>query len=192
MTTVVLFHHALGRTEGVLALGRRLAAAGHEVHTPDLFDGAVFDTVERGVGHAEAIGFDAILQRATVAVDGLPDGVVHAGLSLGVMPAQLLAQTRRGARGAVLLEACVPPSEFGGSWPAGLPLQVHGMTGDPFFGGEGDLDVARALAAQEPAAEVFTYDGDAHLFTDSSQPGHDAAATDLVVERVLAFLERVG
>lgn len=189
MATVVLFHHALGLREGVREFARRIAAGGHEVHTPDLFDGKVFDAIPEGIAHASEVGFQAVLQRGAVAVEGLPPAVVYAGFSLGVLPAQMLAQTRPGARGAVLLEACVPPSEFGGAWPVDLPVQVHGMEGDPFFAGEGDVDVARALAAQVDVAELFLYPGDGHLFTDSSWPAYDAAATELVVRRVLDFLD---
>lgn len=189
MATVVLFHHALGLTDGVRDFARRIEGAGHEVHVPDLFDGRVFDAIPEGIEHVRELGFQAILQRGTVAVEALAPDLVYAGFSVGVLPAQMLAQTRGGARGAVLLEACVPPSEFGGPWPEGLPVQVHGMAGDPFFAGEGDVDVATALADQVEAAELFLYPGDAHLFTDSSRPDYDAAATDLVVQRVLAFLD---
>ena len=52
----------------------------------------------------------------------------------------------------------------------------------------GDVDVARELAATVPTAEVFEYPGAAHLFTDCSTADHDAAASALVLERVLGFL----
>lgn len=192
MTTVVLFHHALGLTDGVRALAERLRAGGHEVRTPDLFDGQVFATVEEGVGHAGEIGFPAVLQRAAAAVEAVGPAAVYAGISLGVLPAQMLAQGRPGALGGVLLEACVPPDEFGGPWPAALPLQVHGHDADPFFAGEGDLEVARAVVATARAAELFVYPGEDHLFTDAGLASYDADATDLVVDRVLALLDRVA
>ncbi len=190
MTEILLFHHACGLTPGVVALADRLRAAGHTVHTPDLYDGATFATIEEGVEHARSIGFDSILQRGLGAADGLPASLVYAGISLGVMPAQCLAQTRPGARGAVLLESCVPPAEFGGSWPAGVPVQVHGMDADPWFADGGDLDAARELAASTPQAQLFTYPGDRHLFTDSSRERSEAdeAAADLLLQRVTAFL----
>lgn len=188
MSTVVLFHHALGLTDGVRDLAATWRRAGHEVHTPDLFDGSVFATVAEGVAHARQIGFPAVLQRGAAAVDGLGADLVYAGISLGVLPAQMLAQTRPGARAAVLLEACVPPDEFGGPWSESVPLQVHGMADDPFFAGEGDLEVARAVAATVPSAEVVVHDGAVHLFTDSSLESYDAAATAAVNERVLALL----
>jgi dienelactone hydrolase len=188
---VLLLHSALGLRPGTAANADRLRAAGHVVHTPDLFDGATFPTIEAGARFAGGIGFDVLGERGARAAEGLPDGLVHAGISSGVMTAQRLAQTRPGARGAVLLEACLPAAELGG-WPDGVPVQVHGMSDDPFFAGEGDIDAARALVAEAEDGELFVYPGDQHLFTDRSLPSYDAAAAGLVVERVLAFLARLG
>ncbi|GEA86798.1 dienelactone hydrolase family protein [Cellulomonas cellasea] len=190
MAEVLLFHHVLGQTEGFHAFADELRAAGHVVHTPDLFDGATFPTVEAGIRFAGQTGFDVLGERGVRAAEGLPDGLVHAGISFGVMAAQRLAQTRPGARGAVLLESCLPASEFG-AWPSGVPVQVHGMSEDPFFAGEGDIDAARALVAEAEDGELFVYPGDQHLFTDRSLPSCDAAAAALVTERVLAFLARL-
>jgi dienelactone hydrolase len=187
MADVLLFHHAQGQTKGFHELADRLREAGHPVHAPDLYDGRTFDNLEEGVGHARTLGFGTLLDRATAVAEGRPAGLVYIGLSLGVMPAQKLAQTRRGARGAVLLHACLPSSEFGG-WPAGVPVQVHGMDADPEFADAGDLDAAKALVEETDDAELFVYPGDAHLFTDRSLSAYDATATDLVVERVLGFL----
>lgn len=194
MADVVLFHHVQGLTTGVVALADRLREAGHTVHTPDLFEGHTFATLEEGMAHARGIGFGAVAERGVAAADALDSpGLVYAGLSMGVCAAQQLAQTRPDARGALLLHACLPASEFGESWPAGVPVQVHGMDGDPFFTEEdGDLDAARALVEAAPEqAELFLYPGEVHLFSDSSLPEFDAAATDRLVERALAFLARV-
>lgn len=194
MADVVLFHHVQGLTTGVVALADRLREAGHTVHTPDLFEGHTFATLEEGMAHARGIGFGAVAERGVAAADALDSpGLVYAGLSMGVSAAQQLAQTRPDARGALLLHACLPASEFGESWPAGVPVQVHGMDGDPFFTEEdGDLDAARALVEAAPEqAELFLYPGEVHLFSDSSLPEFDAAATDRLVERALAFLARV-
>lgn len=124
MAEVVVYHHAQGRTGGVLAFAERLTGAGHTVHVPDLFDGRTFGSVEEGVAYAEAVGFDEIIARGTRIADELPRELVYAGFSLGVLPAQKLAQTRHGARGALLFHSCVPADAFG-SWPAGVPVQVH-------------------------------------------------------------------
>jgi dienelactone hydrolase len=190
MAEILFFHHAQGLTPGVVSFAGVLRAAGHTVHTPDLFGGRTFDTVEAGVGYAQEVGFGEILKAGIVAADGLPDALVYLGTSLGVLPAQALAQTRAGARGAVLLEACVPVSEFGDVWPAGVPVQIHGMDADPSFALEGDLDAARALVDSTPDAELFLYPGDRHLFTDPSLPSYDEAAAAQVTARVLEFLAR--
>lgn len=188
MAEVLLFHHALGLTTGVRAFADELRHAGHTVHTPDLFDGRTFDSIEAGVAHAGEVGFGTIIERGVQAADGLPPGLVYGGFSLGVLPAQKLAQTRPGARGALLFYSCVPLSEFGESWPAGVPVQVHGMDADPYFVDEGDIDAARALVASTADAELFLYPGDQHYFADSSLPSYDPLATALLMERVLAFL----
>jgi hypothetical protein len=76
---------------------------------------------------------DEVIGRGARAVEGLPAGLVYAGFSLGVLPAQFLPQTRPGARGAVLCYSCVPVSAFGSGWPDAVPAQVHGMDADPVF-----------------------------------------------------------
>ena len=189
MAEVVLFHHAQGLTPGVVAFAGELRRAGHTVHTPDLFDGRTFGSIEAGMRHAAGLGLPgAVIERGVRAVDGLPAGLVYAGFSLGVLPAQYLAQTRPGARGAVLCYSCVPVSEFGSAWPAGVPVQVHGMDADPIFVGEGDIDYARELVSQADDGELFLYPGDQHYFADSSLPSYDADATALLLQRVLGLL----
>ena len=188
MAEVLLFHHALGLTPGVVAFADRLRKAGHTVHTPDLFGGRTFKDIETGMGFVKEIGFGEIIARGESAAAGLPDALVYAGFSLGVVPAQKLAQTRPGARGALLFYSCVPVSEFGPAWPKGVPVQVHGMDADPFFVNEGDLDAARALVAEADEAELFLYPGNQHYFADSSLPSYDAEASALLIQRVLNFL----
>ncbi len=192
MAEVLLFHHVQGLTAGVVAFADRIRAAGHTVHVPDLFEGRTFASIDDGAAHVDEIGFATIVERASTIADAHPDELVYAGFSMGVLPAQKLAQTRPGARGALLFESCVPVSEFADAWPSGVPVQIHGMDADPFFAGEGDLDAARALvAAATPTttAELFIYSGDVHLFADNSLPSYDASATALLIERVLAFLD---
>ncbi|HZI97077.1 MAG TPA: dienelactone hydrolase family protein [Actinomycetales bacterium] len=188
MAEVVFFHHAQGLTTGLVAFADELRAAGHTVHTPDLFEGRTFDTVEEGVAHAGEIGFGEVAERGVRAVESLPAELVYAGFSLGVMPAQQLAQTRAGARGALLLHACLPVAEFGPAWPGGVPVQVHAMDADPFFVDDGDIDAARALVDGAADAEMFLYPGDQHLFADSSLSSYDADAAALLRQRVLGFL----
>ena len=161
------------------------------VHLPDIFEGRTFDNLDDGVVYASSVGFDTILERGVAAADGLGDGLVFAGFSLGVMPAQKLAQTRAGAKGALLFQSCLPVSEFREAWPAGVPVQIHGMASDPFFAGEGDIDAARELADSAAAAELFVYPGDKHLFADSSLSSYDEEAAALLTARTLNFLERI-
>jgi dienelactone hydrolase len=191
MTEIVLYHHAQGLTPGVTAFADELRGAGHTVHTPDLYEGHTFATLDEGLAYAKQTGFDTVLNRGLSAADGLGDALVYAGFSLGVMPAQQLAQTRAGANGALLFYSCLPVSEFGEAWPAGVPVQVHGMESDPFFAGEGDIDAARDLVASSDDAELFVYPGKEHLFADASLSSYDQAAAALLTQRVLAFLAAI-
>lgn len=189
MAEILLYHHALGQTAGFLAFAEQLRSAGHVVHAPDLYDGKTFADLNEGVNHAREVGFQTVLERGEAAAERLPNGLVYAGFSLGAMPAQKLAQTRLGAKGALLVSAAFPPSEFGGSWPQGVPLQVHMMEGDEWA--EEDLPAAREMVETIDGAELFLYPGDGHLFADSSVPDYDASAAALLEERVLAFLNGV-
>jgi dienelactone hydrolase len=188
---VLLFHHAQGLTAGCLAFAGELRAAGHVVHTPDLYEGKTFTELADGVAYAQQVGFDTILERGRRTADSVPNDLVYAGFSLGVMPAQLLAQTRPGAKGALLFHACVPPAEFGRPWPAGVPVQIHMMDADEIVVREGDLDAARQLAETVADAELFLYPGNRHLFADNSLPDYDERATTLLKQRVLRFLATI-
>jgi dienelactone hydrolase len=187
MAEVVLYHHVQGLTDGVQSFADELRRAGHTVHAPDLFDGRTFDTIEEGMAFARGIGFGPLAERGVAAAEQIDNNAVYAGFSMGVMIAQQLAQTRPGARGALLMYSCLPVSEFGDAWPEGVPVQVHGKEADEFF--LEDLEAARALVDSTENAELFLYPGEEHLFADSSLPEYDAAAAALLTERVLAFLD---
>ena len=191
MVQVVLFHHIQGLTPGVEAFADALRRAGHEVQTPDMFEGNTFASIEEGMEYAEEHGFGVLAQRGVDAVEGMPQGLVYAGFSFGVMPAQQLAQTRPGARGAVFIDSCLPVSEFGDGWPDGVPVQIHGMDEDDFFAAGGDLEAARELVGSADDAELFLYSGDKHLFGDSSVATYEAEAAELLKERVVGFLDRL-
>ncbi len=189
MADVLLFHHAQGQTAGFKAFADELREAGHTVHTPDLFDGRTFSSIEEGVAYASQAGFGNIIDRGVREADDLPNEVVYSGFSLGVLPTQKLAQTRPGAAGALLFFSCVSMSEFGRpSWPADVPVQIHGMDADPYFVEEGDIDAAREVVDSAADGELFLYPGDQHYFADSSLPSYDAEATALLTQRVLDFL----
>jgi len=187
MTDVVLFHHAHGRTPGVEAFADRLRAAGHRVTVPDLFEGRTFDALEDGVAYAQEVGFGTVLERGVTAAAEVPATAVYAGFSLGVMPAQMLAQTRPGALGALLFSSAVPASEFGSSWPEGVTLQIHMVEGDPWA--EEDRPAAEELARTVPGAELFLYPGTAHLPWDDTLAGADPATAQQALERSLRFLD---
>ena len=193
MAALLLFHHALGLTPGVRAFADNLRTAGHIVHTPDLFDGHTFQSIDEGLAYISKIGFDDMRERGVRIADELPSDLVYAGFSFGVLPAQKLAQTRPGARGALLFNSCLPISggwAFG-PWPDGVAVQIHGMDNDPIFVGEGDIDAAREIVEKVENAELFLYPGDQHYFADSSLPSYDAVSTALLTKRVLEFLDRV-
>ena len=193
MAEVLLFHHAQGLTPGVRAFADELRAAGHTVHAPDLFDGRTFDSIDEGMACIKGRGMDEMLERGEQTANDLPNQLVYAGFSFGEMVAQKLAQTRPGARGALLFYSCIPIS---GEWafgpgPDGVPVQIHGMDNDPIFVGEGDVDAAREIVEKVEDSELFLYPGDQHYFADSSLPSYDAEATALLTRRVLDFLDRV-
>ena len=116
MAEVLLFHHAQGLTRGVHGFAGDLRAAGHTVHTPDLFEGRTFPSIDEGLAYIREIGFDDMRERGVRVADKLPAALVYAGFSFGVLPAQKLAQTRPGARGALLFYSCLPIS---GAWAFG-------------------------------------------------------------------------
>ena len=190
MAEVLLYHHAQGQTPGFVAFADELRAAGHTVHTPDLYDGKTFAELDEGVGYARQVGFDTILERGRAAAEDLPAELVYAGFSLGGMPAQMLAQTRPGTRGVLLFHAAVPLSEFGGSWPQGAPLQIHFLEDDPWA--EEDLPAAREIVETVEGAELFVYPGDRHLFADNSVSDYDANSAALLKERALSLLDQAG
>jgi dienelactone hydrolase len=182
MAEVVVFHHALGLTGWIRGFADELGDAGHTVHTPDLFDGRTFAEIDDGVAYSEEIGGPMeVVERARTAVASLPADVAYIGFSLGVLAAQSLAQTRPGARGAVLCYSALPLGRWGDNWPAtwpeGVALQLHILEGDE------DVEFAEALAGTIDGAELFVYPGSEHYFAE-----HDEQAAGLLKQRVLDFL----
>ncbi len=196
MVDVVLFHHVQGLTQGLRAFAAELGADYHTVHTPDLFAGERPASIDDGLALVRGIGGEELERRAGAAVADLPRELVYVGFSWGAATAQELAQTRAGALGALLFDACVPVTgEWAfGPWPDGVAVQVHGMDRDPFFALEGDLDAARELVdlVGPDRAELFVYPGEAHLFADSSLPSYDPAAAALALQRSRDFLARLA
>jgi dienelactone hydrolase len=183
VSELVLFHSALGLRPSDHAFADRLRAAGHVVHTPDLYAGRTFDSLDDGVAHGDGLGLGEIGRRAAAAVEPLRPDLVYAGFSLGACAAQIVAQKRPGAQGALLYHAALPSEAFGG-WPAGVALQIHSMEDDEWF----EPDVARVLAG-EAGGELYLYPGSGHLFADPALPEYDEAAAKLLIERTLVFLK---
>jgi dienelactone hydrolase len=190
MAEILFFHHAQGLTKGVRALAENLRNAGHTVHTPDLFDGRTFSSIDQGLAYINEIGFERMVERGVRFANDLSPALVYAGVSFGVLPAQKLAQTRPGARGALLISACVSISgEWAfGPWPADVPVEIHGMENDSLFINDGDLDAAREIVENVDDAKLFLYAGDQHYFMDNSLPSYRADATVLLTNRMLEFL----
>jgi dienelactone hydrolase len=197
MAEVVLFHSVLGLSPGVFSAAERLRAAGHTIHTPDFFDGEVFDDLEEGMRKEEALGFQEIARRARDSVAGLPEGLVFCGFSLGAVHAEALAASRPGALGAVLMAGAVPVEaleEYFGIelWPEGVPVQVHYAEDDPWVEAEEEVvPLGEAVRGAGAAFEAHSYPGSGHLFFEPGVPEYDIASSEKMWERVLDFLDRI-
>ncbi|UPO76432.1 MULTISPECIES: dienelactone hydrolase family protein [Arthrobacter] len=206
MADVLLFHSELGLTPGTDAFADLLRDAGHTVTAPDLYDGQVFGTLEAGLEYAGEIGLETIEALGVRIAEQLPEDLVYIGFSLGVLPAQRLAQTRPGARGAVLVSSCVPPGAYAYTWPAGVPLQIHAMADDPVFVEEGDLDAARNLVdsiagdadwaaadtLNDASVKLILYPGSSHFFVDISSPDYDEDYAHALTFSVLELLAGIN
>lgn len=190
---VVLFHSVLGLRPAVHRWADRLRAGGHVVHTPDLYEGRSFDEYDPAFQFLETIGgIETLMTRSHASVDGLPADLVYAGFSNGAASAELLALTRPGARGAVLMHGALPVQLFGAeAWPAGVPVQLHQAVDDPFREPEADAAFTASVNGSGARLEAFDYPITGHLFADDGLPEYDAASAESMMERVLAFLRTV-
>ena len=189
---IVLFHSVLGVRPAVKDWADRLRAAGHVVHVPDLYDGEVFDDYAPAFAYVERIGgIPALIERTHAAVAQLPDDLVYAGFSNGSVSAQLLAATRPGARGALLIHGCVPLEMLGAErWPDGVPVQVHVTEGDPYHDRAHEESLRESVEKAGGTFELFRYPGASHLFADSGLDAeYDEASAERMLRRVLEFLE---
>jgi dienelactone hydrolase len=197
MAEVVLFHSVLGLRPGVKYAADRLRADGHTVHTPDYFDGEVFDDLDEGMRKEEALGFREIASRARESVSGLPEGLVYCGFSLGAVHAEVLAASRPGALGVVLMAGAVPVEaleEYFGieRWPEGVAVQVHYAADDPWVEAEEEVvPLGEAVRRAGAPFEAHSYPGSGHLFFDPGRPEYDRASSEEMWERVLAFLHQI-
>ncbi len=185
MIDVLLFHHALGLTDGVVAFADELRAVGHHVTTPDLYGGERFESVADGVHHAEALGFNTILELGVASAADMPDPFAVVGFSLGVLPAQKLAQTNANVRAAVLCHSAIPIDVFADGWPSGVGLQIHLGEDDELV--VEDLEAARQLAAEAPG-ELFLYPGPGHLIADSTSDDYQPECAAQILARTSSLL----
>lgn len=189
MANVVLFHSAQGQRPAVLEWAAGIEDAGHAVWTPDLLAGRTFEDLDAAIAFRDEIGVPELMRRAEAALAELPEDLVYMGFSMGAASAGYYAATRPGARGAVLMHGITPLAAFGvTSWDPDVPAQVHYAAEDPLAGAEALPGFEVTLAAAQAELELFTYPGSAHLFSDRESPEYDAAASDLMFERVLSFL----
>jgi dienelactone hydrolase len=197
MAEVVVFHSVLGLRPGVLGAADRMRAAGHTVHTPDLFEGEVFDDIDDGMRKEESLGYREIARRTEEAVTRLPAGLVFAGFSMGISYAEWLTASRPGALGAVLMHGAVPVealTEYFGveRWPAGVPVQVHYAVDDPWVEVEQEVvPLGEDVRGAGAEFEEYVYPGSAHLFADPDLAEYDRASSEAMWERVIAFLDRI-
>lgn len=181
MAEIVVFHSVLGPRAGVSDAAERLRAAGHTVHTPDLYrGGARFDQYEPAMAYQVGIGYRELLRRAADDVAPLPPSLVYLGFSAGGAPAEWLAASRPGALACILLHAALPPRAMGlDTWPSSVPVQLHFMREDPFREQAEIEGLEAAVRAASAPFEMFEYEGAGHLFTDPSLPSeYDGAATE--------------
>jgi dienelactone hydrolase len=185
---IMLFHSTYGLRPAVHRAADRLRAAGHEVWTPDLFDGRTFDTVEEGMAYNEELGKEELLKRAVLAAAPYSErGLVYAGFSLGAATAQTLALGDAKARGLLLLHGT---SDIAATASVdGLPVQLHVAEPDAYE--TDDWLSAWYLQMRKVGAdvEVYRYAGAGHLYTDSDLPDYDEEAAEATWRVALGFLE---
>lgn len=187
MAEVVVFHHALGLTPGVVEFAEVWREAGHVVHTPDLFEGRTFVDLDEAVEFVDGQGMEHWISATTAAAVAHPGATAFAGFSLGAACAQFAAQSRPGAGAALLFHGALSLETMELAWPDGVRLQVHTAEADPWV----ELDQAQELIESVDGSELFLYPGSAHLFADGSWKEYDEESTRLMHERSLALLARI-
>jgi dienelactone hydrolase len=185
MVQIVLFHSSFGLRQAEADAAGRLRAAGHHVLTPDLFGGQTVASHEAARGLMDSIGWAVICERARRSLSAVPAGAVLAGVSMGVGIIGSVWDERPDAAGVLLLHGITPVPA--GARP-GLPIQVHVAEGDPFAPGQAVAQWRAEAASAGVAAEVFSYPGAGHFYTDAQLTDYHAPSADLTWQRVTAFL----
>lgn len=189
MTTLVLLHSALGKTPGIDAIADRFTAAGHIVFAPDFYEGRTFTTADAGVGHSQEVGFSQLVDRVVAACADLPEEIVFAGLSLGAGIAQQMGKNDARARGALLLHGGGFPKPT--RWQKDVPVQIHFSVDDVWRDAGAPETLIESAARAGAQAEYFLYPGATHMFSDPLVEDYREDSAELLLERTLAFLERV-
>ncbi|MFF9487886.1 dienelactone hydrolase family protein [Streptomyces sp. NPDC014676] len=185
---IMLFHSTYGLRPAVRRAADRLRAAGHEVWTPDLFEGSTFDTVEDGMAYKEGIGKDELLKRAVLAAAPYSErGLVYAGFSFGASVAQTLALGDDKARGLLLLHGTSDIAE--NASVDELPVQLHVAEPDPFETDDWLTAWYLRMGRAGADVEVYRYAGAGHLYTDSELPDYDEEAAEATWRVALGFLD---
>lgn len=186
MATVILFHSEMGLRDLERDAADRMRAAGHEVHTPDLYEGKTAGSIAEGIALMGTFGFDNLAERAQKACSGLPEKTLLAGFSMGAQLVCRVWAKRAQTSGLLLLHGL-------GDFPKwvrnGLPVQAHFAEPDPYISDQQASAWPMTAFRIGLAAEVYTYEGAGHLYTDKTSPDYDAAAAELTWERALIFLE---
>jgi dienelactone hydrolase len=185
VAVIVLFHSVYGLRPVEIAAADRLRAAGHDVLTPDLYAGHSAATIADGFDLADRTGWTAITGRARDAVRELPAATVLAGISMGASVVESLLPARPETAGVLLWHGL---AELPSTARSGLPAQVHIADPDEYFPADRVTSFKQAARSAEAAADVFTYPGAGHFYTDMTLPDHDGPASELTWQRSLRFL----
>lgn len=192
---VLALHAWWGLNADFRAFADRLAADGFTVMAPDLFDGAVLDTIKDAEKFAEELdeehNAERLLGRAAAALDhllGLPQvsgsQAAVIGFSFGGVYTRWLAKTRPQVAAIV--------TYYGGAWdppgdPSSAPWLSHWAADDPY---EDPNDAREAIDAQDGATGHF-YEGTKHWFAEPSRPEYVEAASEQAYQRTVAFLRQM-
>lgn len=185
MSDILLLHSALGLRPAVTQFAELLRAGGHTVHTPDFYDGALFEASAEGLAHRDEVGARELFGRVQSGLETVPDDAVLAGFSLGAAFAQRLAGDRPQALAIVLMHSVAAPR---GDWRR-QPVQVHRYESDPFIEQDDVRDLQSAVQSSGAIFEDVVVPGRGHLFTDLDTPDGNRAARDAAAQRVLDLLD---
>jgi dienelactone hydrolase len=185
MAQVVVFHSAYGLRQAEADTAACLRAAGHDVSTPDLYDGRTASTMDAALALMDAVGWEVICARARQALEVVPQTAVLAGFSMGAGVIGSVWDQRRAAAGVVLLHGIAP---IPASARPGLPVQVHLAGDDPFAPRQAVARWQAGATRAGLAAQVFTYPGAGHFYTDPCLADYHPASAGQTWQRVTAFL----